>query len=376
MAEESRSGGEPRLLLITNALLRHPRGGREMLCKLNHDTLKDIYGDGLRVVQLVKPELGFFDRIRNACRGFLDGVDGKSSEAVLAILRTSAFDRVFIDGSNLGTLARSIKGAFAHVQVATFFHNVEVRFFWGAFMRRRTVRALGVVAVNFLAERRAVRSSDIRICLSDRDSEMLRRVYGRAATHVSAMALADQLHGEAARRGAVARGDFALFVGGLFYANLAGISWFVDQVVPRLSVKLVIVGSGFERHKVELERHGGVEVVGAVDDLSVWYLAARFVVAPIFDGSGMKTKVAEALMFGKKVVGTAEAFSGYEDVAAEVGWVCATSDEFVAAINQATQRLTKMFDPAMRDIYERRYSSKAAKSRLTAILGPTSSSGS
>ena len=38
---------------------------------------------------------------------------------------------------------------------------------------------------------------------------------------------------------------------------------------------------------------------------------AALVIAPIFDGSGMKTKVAEALMHGKHVVGTPEAFSGY-----------------------------------------------------------------
>jgi glycosyltransferase involved in cell wall biosynthesis len=82
----------------------------------------------------------------------------------------------------------------------------------------------------------------------------------------------------------------------------------------------------------------------------------------------MKTKVAEALMFGKKIVGTPEAFSGYEGVAEHVGWVCATADEFVAAIGHAAQEIVKSFDPGLRAIYEENYSFRAAQLRLAEIL--------
>ena len=83
----------------------------------------------------------------------------------------------------------------------------------------------------------------------------------------------------------------------------------------------------------------------------------------------MKTKVAEALMHGKKVVGTPEAFSGYEDVAASAGWVCRSADDFVAAIAQACETIEEPFDPAMRALYEAHYSFSAARSRRADILG-------
>jgi len=83
----------------------------------------------------------------------------------------------------------------------------------------------------------------------------------------------------------------------------------------------------------------------------------------------MKTKVAEALMYGKKVVGTPEAFSGYEDIAQKAGWVCTTADDFVAAISRAQGLVTQSFDPDLRAIYEEKYSFEAAKSRLANILG-------
>ena len=44
---------------------------------------------------------------------------------------------------------------------------------------------------------------------------------------------------------------------------------------------------------------------------------------PIFEGSGMKLKTCEALMFGKNIIGTPEAFAGYDiDDYTNVGACC------------------------------------------------------
>ena len=222
-------------------------------------------------------------------------------------------------GSNFGEVVKLVKKMFPQVQVYTFFHNVEVRFFWGSFRQNKSAHALAVFVVNYLAERKSVKFTDKLICLSQRDSQLLQKIYGRQATHVSPMALRDQLVSNAQKVTEPSQQKFALFVGGVFYANRVGITWFVKHVVPRINIKICIVGKGFERYKKELELGGKVEVIGAVDSLAEWYLKAHFVIAPIFDGSGMKTKVAEALMYGKTVIGTPEAFSGYEEDGYKVG---------------------------------------------------------
>ena len=161
---------------------------------------------------------------------------------------------------------------------------------------------------------------------------------------------------------------FALFVGGNFYANRVGIAWYARHVAADSPVPVVVVGRGFESLRGSLEIPGKLQVVGAVDNLQEWYERAQFVIAPIFDGSGMKTKVAEALMFGKKVVGTPEAFSGYEGVAGEAGWLCRNAVEFVQAMRTASRTIVSRFSPASRDIYSRLYSSAAAERRLRSIL--------
>lgn len=362
------------VLLITNTLQTTPAGGRELLCKLNHDALKQIYGDRLTVLELKKTPLRGFKQAAAAFRGHIDGINLSTIEEVFSRAAAANIGEVFIDGSNLGELARTIKARRPDVKIHTFFHNVEARFFWGSFLQSKTVHTLGVALANYLAERKSARYSDAIICLSTRDSRLLRTLYGREATHVSAMAMTDRMPAAVSPPSAERRHKYALFVGSVFYANRAGITWFVEQISPRIKINTCIVGKGFEAYRRELERDGKVKVLGAVDNLADWYLNSHFVIAPIFDGSGMKTKVAEALMYGKKVVGTPEAFSGYEDVADLAGWTCSTADDFVRAIDAAVDSPLSPFDPTLRALYEDKYSFTAARLRLERILKPEASS--
>lgn len=356
------------VLLVTNQLQTSPVGGRELLCRLNHDALREIYGDRLILLELPNQPISGVIATMAAFRGHIDGLNDDVLRSAFEMIQAEYISKVFVDGSNLGAFVKAAKQKFPQLEISTFFHNVEARFFLGALKQTKSLRALAVLVANFLAERKAVRYSDKLICLSGRDSLLLGRLYGRKATHISAMALQDVLPVDLNFSSGVAREKFALFVGGTFYANRAGIAWFVKHVVPHIQIKICIVGRGFEEFRSELERDGKVEVVGAVDSLAEWYRDAHFVIAPIFDGSGMKTKVAEALMFGKKVVGTPEAFSGYEDVTEQAGWKCATVDEFIAAIEQANDCIVEPFDPELRVLYEEKYSFEAASSRLAKIL--------
>lgn len=367
-ASEDGSAGAG-ILLITNKLQQAPSGGREMLCKLNHDVLADLYGERLAVVELERKPIRGLAATAKAFLGYIDGLDEGACKLILGTIDAKKVDRIFVDGSNFGQLVKIAKKRFPEVQVITFFHNVEARFFWGALKRSPSVRALAVLMANYLAERKSVSHSDKIVCLSDRDSRLLLALYGRAATHLAPMALQDRLPRQFGGWHGPGKEEFALFVGGNFYANRDGIAWFVENVVPRLSIKTVVVGKGLEAMKDQLERKGKVEVVGAVDSLAEWYLRALVVVAPIFDGSGMKTKVAEALLHGKRVIGTPEAFSGYESVIGKAGSVCATPEEFVAAIAAAQEERTPSFLPELRALYEENYSFDAARTRLAGILG-------
>lgn len=359
---------DSKVLLITKNLKHSPIGGREMLSKLNNEALNLILGHRLMVMELRTFQHSRFRKFICLLKGHIDGINTKTINLAIKLIRQNNIKQIFIDGSNLGAIVEVLKRSFPNVEVITFFHNVESRFFWGSFRLNKTFHAFSVLVANYLAERKSVKNSDIIICLSNRDSYLLKRLYGRAATHVSPIALRDSYLNEQIASEKIKNIQYAVFVGGNFYANREGILWFVKHVVPLISVKVYVVGAGMDQLRSLLEIAGRVEVVGAVEDVAAWYREALFVIAPIFDGSGMKTKVAEALMYGKKVVGTAEAFSGYEEVASKIGWCCHDATSFADSISAAQQSINLQFDPEMRKIYEERYSLEAATLRFAKIF--------
>lgn len=354
-------------LLMTKNLEPNPKGGREMLSKLNNDVLSSILGHQLIIFELPQAGPKKLWEIFNGFRGYIDGLTTTHVQQALQLIQRENVRQVFVDGSNLGGFVAQLKRKLPEVEIITFFHNVEVRFFWGALKTTQTARALAVLIINFLAERKAARLSDKRICLSERDSRLLSSIYGRGATHISPMAMTDKFIDQPMALDAHNAAPFALFVGGNFYANRDGIDWFVKNVAKRINIKICIVGQGMEKMRAQLEIPGKVEVVGTVDNLVEWYRQARFVIAPIFDGSGMKTKVAEALMHGKKTIGTPEAFTGYESAKC-AGWVCRSADEFVTAITAAEEGINIPFDQKLRSLYLQNHSFEAAKNRLINIL--------
>ena len=92
-----------------------------------------------------------------------------------------------------------------------------------------------------------------------------------------------------------------------------------------------------------------------VESLDEFYYNADFVISPIFEGSGMKTKTAEALMFGKTIFGTKEAFEGYSFDYGKVGCLCNNAEDFICAIDN--YNLTKFrFNDYSRNMYLRNYS--------------------
>lgn len=355
------------VLYVGTAIGESSVGGRAQLSQLIRDSLQARGLGGVDILEVPGSKVSAASALAALTRGHVDGVSRELIQSIHSTIRSRAVRTVFLDGSNLGSIARAVKLASPSVQVITFFHNCEARFFLGALRQHPSVRACGVLLANYLAERSAVQFSDKRICLNERDSLLLQRVYGRGASHLSPMALKDQVSSGVPDAQGLNGERYALFVGGTFYANCQGIEWYVDHVAPRAPIRTYVVGKGFERWKDRLERNGNVRVIGTVDSLAPWYLGAEFVIAPIFDGSGMKTKVAEALMYGRRVVGTSEAFVGYEQFAARVGAVCEDASEFVAALTDLSSRVAGD-DVTLRRIYLENYSEEAMRRNLARIF--------
>jgi glycosyltransferase involved in cell wall biosynthesis len=107
-----------------------------------------------------------------------------------------------------------------------------------------------------------------------------------------------------------------LFVGSMDYRpNDRAVAWFVEEVLPRLRLKVTpaldVVG--------RLPRHPAlakdVRYSGQVVDLAPWYERAHAVIVPLFEGSGTSLKVIEAMAYGRPVVATGVGARGLPVVA-------------------------------------------------------------
>ena len=96
-----------------------------------------------------------------------------------------------------------------------------------------------------------------------------------------------------------------LFVGsGAFAPYERGLAWLVREVLPRLRetmpVAFDVVGQPPRRPLAA----PGVEYVGRVPSVAPWYERAHVVVVPVFEGSGTRLKIIEAMAYGRPVVST------------------------------------------------------------------------
>lgn len=96
-----------------------------------------------------------------------------------------------------------------------------------------------------------------------------------------------------------------LFVGSGDYGPYErGLAWFVRNVLPLLrqpaGVTVDVVGRPPRRPVLA----PGVNYVGRVRSVAPWYEQAHAVVVPVFEGSGTRLKVIEAMAYGRPVVST------------------------------------------------------------------------
>jgi len=120
--------------------------------------------------------------------------------------------------------------------------------------------------------------------------------------------------------------------------SAASALWFIERVFPKIrrfmpDVSLEIVGK--DPPAIVRKRAAsisGVHVTGFVPDIRPFLAAAAVYVSPILLGSGMKTRILEALAMGKAVVATAESCRGLNVEPGKAILIAEDPDSFQHAI--------------------------------------------
>jgi glycosyltransferase involved in cell wall biosynthesis len=123
-----------------------------------------------------------------------------------------------------------------------------------------------------------------------------------------------------------------VFTGAMdYHANVDGVLWFAEQVLPRVREKhpdslFAVVGSNPAGAVRSLADQPGVMVTGRVPDVRPYLAHARVAVAPLRIARGVQNKVLEALAMARAIVATENAVQGIPG-AAQAG-VVVTAEPF------------------------------------------------
>lgn len=304
---------------------------------------------------------------------------GLTPRRVREIVRLAeGYDVVFVDRTVFGMVAKRLKETGYGGHIVAFFHNVEAVYFSAKYSRPRfpifnfdfSIHPLHwlVVPCADRNDRWSCRYADRVIALSTRDDSELFRRYGRHADVLIPVAFVDRYKRDSYPTELTAEKPLCMFLGAYFPANLEGIEWFVRNVLPRVNIRMQVVGKGMEKLKEADWMREDIEVMSDVPDLEPLFESADLMVLPIFKGSGMKVKTCESLMYGKNIIGTPEAWSGYELDYDRAGACCLTADEFAAAINDFCEHPRPRFNAYSREVFVGQYSASRMVEKFRAVL--------
>lgn len=376
-----------RVLFISEYLVNEEISGGSVASKNHLESIRDLVGyenvDAVaplwnrewerlnqdRKIECVSAYKNHLEQLINNLEGNVTLLNRSVIRRIMRKLEARLYDVVFLDNTFYGTLIRKIKKTYPSIKIIVFFHGVN-RKTWELKLKADPgkIRNLTQFLAVFRNERLGLKYTDINLMLNQRDNELLYRYYGVRSSSFLPSYYSDKgidLETEIPLEPAFC----LLFVGGYFWPNVAGITWFVKNVLNALkgNAHLYIVGYRMEelREREPFAGNPRVTVVGTADRLDVWYNSADLVVSPIFEGDGMKTKTAEALMYGKIILGTAEAFCGYAGLEQ---FQCDTKEAFIRQIEAYQQEGVSKYNQGIRDIFTESYSQEAARRTFQKIL--------
>lgn len=323
----------------------------------NRESLREIFGKENTHEYIIKPYNPkrtlkvIYNRIIDATHGFMGGMNLKLQKELLDYIENHGITDVFVDSSLLGAFAKKVKQRFPKVRVVTFFHNIEIEYVIDALKVSKDFFHWYWYPSTKYNEQCAIDYSDIIIALNERDSNALKSKYNRAADILIPISFRD--YAKHIDKNIKNEKKTALFLGSYFFANIEGITWFCENVLPFIDIELYIVGASMNRLPDNIKREKKVKIFSDVPDLTKFFENADFMILPIFSGSGMKVKTAESLMNGKYILGTKEAFMGYE-ITSDCGIECNSAEDFIKAINNLN--LKYKFNDASYQLYLNKYS--------------------
>lgn len=300
--------------------------------------------------------------------GYFNGLTPNKLQSIVD--RSSEYDYIFVSTSVFGLISKKLKEHGYKGKIICFFHNVE-SFYYEARVSKKLPFRHVIIDCAAKNDQYSIRYADLSVGLCKRDSKIIKDLYGKAFDMLVPITFTDKCDRKPNDMLAqTSERPKCFFIGSNFPANSEGILWFVENVLPHVKIDFRIIGKDMDLLQASQPVLNNIPVFSNVPDLALFFEEADFMVFPIFSGSGMKVKTCEALMYGKNILGTTEAFEGYDLNTDLCGKLCNTAEDYIKAINYFSRHPIPKYNDYSRSVFVEKYSDDIARKAFGIMFQP------
>lgn len=339
---------------------------------ISNEEIKKNYANKYRKLYELKPTNSMFKTLLTILRGQINRTYFEWKKLHLDL---SKYDVVFLDFTRQDYIFKDVNKKNKTCKKIVRLHNVEYDYTRTDFKKNKSLENAIVYLFAKKQEKNVLRLSDCVLALTENDSRRIQELYninkGKIEiVPVCVTPLEDKPESVVYDEGTVK----LLITGSLWFGpNVEGVIWFIENVVDKLNINYSLTIAGYKPNDIikEMCKKRDIRLVDSPKDMAPLFKECDVVIAPIFDGAGMKVKVAEALSYGKTVMSTSHGLIGYNYKNGEGVYKCYTPEEFIESI-----KCYSKLDVAQREVssakayelYDKNYSLESSVRYVKRVL--------
>lgn len=276
------------------------------------------------------------------------------------------YDLIYIDFTKMAYALKDIRNAGYRSRIIVRAHNVEEDFFRINYLSNKTIINYIKYKLARPREKFMVRNADCILAITDQDATRLMDLYKVSANKIKVCPVGVKRSISKMRESVHSRNVLrCLITGSLWFGpNVEATLWLLKEVYPEVRAICNLTVAGFKPNDKlrKMCAELNVRLVDSPESMESFFCEADMVLAPVFDGGGMKVKVAEAMSFGLPVITTTHGAIGYQLVNGENGYIADEKKDFINCIqeyNALSNEKKELFKNRVLDTYFRNYSYQA-----------------
>lgn len=285
------------------------------------------------------------------------------------------YDVIYIDFTRWQYVIKSIKKSGYKGKIIVRAHNVEKDYLRVEYKSQRTISSYIKSILAGHREKYMVNMADMILAITPEDKKRLIDLYKVEEKKIVVCPVGVN-SSKRRKKKSVEKGQKlnCLITGSLWFGpNATGVLWVLKEVMPKVSdiCELTIAGAKPNDEIMSACRKTDASLVASPESMRPYFEAADMVLVPIFDGGGMKVKIAEAMSYNLPIVTTLHGKIGYKIVDHETGFIADNPKGFSERIREYWAMSLEEKDEFLNrewDLYKENYSLEAICDMIEKLL--------